>query len=354
MMGAPGEGNEGLIPRVCKELFHRIRTNTDEAMSYAVEVSYLEIYNEKVRDLLNPKSKGNLRVREHPVLGPYVENLTKLLVHTQEEIEALMEEGNKTRTVASTNMNNESSRSHAVFTMVFTQTESVNADLSSDKVSKISLVDLAGSERAESTGATGARLKEGANINKSLTTLGKVIAALAKASNSDAKAKKKPGKKGKDDAFIPYRDSALTWLLRENLGGNSKTCMVAALSPADINYDETLSTLRYADRAKQIVCKAIVNEDPNAKMIRELRAEITRLQAIIQTGATGPVQAPDANTGALVQGQASASEQIAQNEQLMKELAESREEKEVRSKQIQEEREQALQQMGIALKEDGG
>jgi kinesin family protein 1 len=358
MMGAPGPGNEGVIPRVCKELFRRIGANTDTAMSYSVEVSYLEIYNEKVRDLLNPKSTGNLRVREHPVLGPYVEDLTKLLVHDNDEIEALMNEGNKTRTVASTNMNNESSRSHAVFTMVFTQTESVNAELSSDKVSKISLVDLAGSERADSTGATGARLKEGANINKSLTTLGKVIAALAKASNAAASAdtapKKKGSKKGKDDSFIPYRDSALTWLLRENLGGNSRTCMIAALSPADINYDETLSTLRYADRAKQIVCKAIVNEDPNAKMIRELREEIMRLHSIIQTGAPagGPVAGPAAAAG---QGAGtSASEQLAENEQLMKELAESREDKEARSKHIQEEREAALKQMGIALKEDGG
>ncbi|XP_018022426.1 kinesin-like protein KIF1C [Hyalella azteca] len=153
--------------------------------------------------------------------------------------------GNKARTVAATNMNETSSRSHAVFTMVLTQRRhDRTTDLWSERVSKISLVDLAGSERADSTGAKGTRLKEGANINKSLTTLGKVISALAEV------ASKPTGKKKKGDQFIPYRDSILTWLLRENLGGNSKTAMVAAISPADINYDETLSTLRYADRAK--------------------------------------------------------------------------------------------------------
>jgi len=136
-------------------------------------------------------------------------------------------------------MNETSSRSHAVFTMVFTQRQvDMATGIPGEKVSKISLVDLAGSERADSTGATGARLKEGANINKSLTTLGLVISALAEQSNPDRK------KKGKD--FVPYRDSVLTWLLKDNLGGNSKTTMIATLSPADINYDETLSTLRYA------------------------------------------------------------------------------------------------------------
>eukprot|EP00040_Diaphanoeca_grandis_P005617 m.33711 g.33711 ORF g.33711 m.33711 type:complete len:1456 (-) comp16859_c1_seq1:91-4458(-) len=346
MMGA--EGAPGVIPRVCAELFRRIDSNTDKAMSYAVEVGYFEIYNEKVRDLLNPKQTGNLRVREHPSLGPYVEGLTKLMVHNHKEIENLMEEGNKTRTVASTAMNSESSRSHAVFTMVFTQTESVNASLSSDKVSKISLVDLAGSERANSTGATGARLKEGANINKSLTTLGKVIAALAKASGKAPSTGK--GKKGaKEDNFVPYRDSVLTWLLRENLGGNSRTCMVAALSPADINYDETLSTLRYADSAKQIVCKAIVNEDPNAKIIRELREEIKRLTQMINVGGVSPQKEPTSPRNG-----ESASEQLAESERLMSELSESKEQKEQRTREVQEEREAALKQMGIALKSDGG
>merc|ERR1711953_1491019 len=201
-----------------------------------------------------------------------------LAVTSFEDILDLMDEGNKARTVAATNMNETSSRSHAVFTIIFTQHKhDETSGLTAEKVSKISLVDLAGSERAESTGAKGTRLKEGANINKSLTTLGKVISALAESTNNTAvKSKKKKGD------FIPYRDSVLTWLLRENLGGNSKTAMVAAISPADINYDETLSTLRYADRAKQIVCKAVVNEDANAKLIRELKEEINRLRDLLK------------------------------------------------------------------------
>ena len=360
MMGGAGEGNEGIIPRACVELFKRIGPDVKkDHMSYTCEVSYLEIYNEKVRDLLNPESKGNMKVREHPVLGPYVQDLSKLTVHSNEEIDLLMTQGNACRTVASTAMNSESSRSHAVFSIIFTQTETVktgSSELSSDKVSKISLVDLAGSERADSTGATGARLKEGANINKSLTTLGKVISALAKASKEDAKPSSGKKKK-KEESFVPYRDSALTWLLRENLGGNSRTAMVAALSPADINYDETLSTLRYADRAKQIVCKAIVNEDPNAKMIRELRDEITKLQSFIAAGgqmgggAAGAGGAGAAPVKAELDDETKAK--LAENERLMKELAESKAEKEERTKNMQAEREAALNAMGISLSATG-
>ncbi|XP_012590230.1 PREDICTED: kinesin-like protein KIF1A [Condylura cristata] len=216
--------------QLCEDLFSRINDTTNANMSYSVEVSYMEIYCERVRDLLNPKNKGNLRVREHPLLGPYVEDLSKLAVTSYNDIQDLMDSGNKARTVAATNMNETSSRSHAVFNIIFTQKRhDAETDITTEKVSKISLVDLAGSERADSTGAKGTRLKEGANINKSLTTLGKVISALAEMN-----------KKKKKTDFIPYRDSVLTWLLRENLGGNSRTAMVAALSPADINYDETL------------------------------------------------------------------------------------------------------------------
>ncbi|XP_076359156.1 kinesin-like protein unc-104 [Tachypleus tridentatus] len=179
MMGKQEEGQEGIIPHICKDLFNRIK-NSDEDMMYSVEVSYMEIYCERVRDLLNPKNKNNLRVREHPALGPYVEDLSKLAVTSYDDINQLMDEGNKARTVAATNMNETSSRSHAVFTIIFTQRrQDKGTGLVAEKVSKISLVDLAGSERADSTGAQGTRLKEGANINKSLTTLGKVISGLA-------------------------------------------------------------------------------------------------------------------------------------------------------------------------------
>ncbi|XP_078725936.1 kinesin-like protein KIF1B isoform X8 [Lampetra fluviatilis] len=286
MMGKQEKGQEGIIPQLCEDLFLRINDNGNTDMAYSVEVSYMEIYCERVRDLLNPKNKGNLRVREHPLLGPYVEDLSKLAVTSYTDIADLMDSGNKARTVAATNMNETSSRSHAVFTIIFTQKRhDVETDLCTEKVSKISLVDLAGSERADSTGAKGTRLKEGANINKSLTTLGKVISALAEVDSGPIKQSKK--KKKMD--FIPYRDSVLTWLLRENLGGNSRTAMVAALSPADINYDETLSTLRYADRAKQIKCNAVINEDPNARLIRELKEEVARLKELLLSQGLGDI-----------------------------------------------------------------
>ncbi|XP_016527618.1 kinesin-like protein KIF1B isoform X16 [Poecilia formosa] len=286
MMGKQEEGQEGIIPMLCEDLFEKINEDCNkEELSYSVEVSYMEIYCERVRDLLNPKNKGNLRVREHPLLGPYVEDLSKLAVTSYTDIADLMDAGNKARTVAATNMNETSSRSHAVFTIVFTQKKhDSETDLTTEKVSKISLVDLAGSERADSTGAKGTRLKEGANINKSLTTLGKVISALAEVDNCTSKSKKK-----KKTDFIPYRDSVLTWLLRENLGGNSRTAMVAALSPADINYDETLSTLRYADRAKNIKCNAVINEDPNNKLVRELKDEVARLKELLRAQGLGDI-----------------------------------------------------------------
>lgn len=280
-MGRPEPGQKGIIPQMCEDLFRRIDELAASAnVQSTVEVSYMEIYCERVRDLLNPKNKNNnLKVREHPIMGPYVEDLSKLVVKEYADIDRLIDEGNKARTVAATNMNETSSRSHAVFTLIFTQKRyDTQTDLNTECVSKISLVDLAGSERANSTGAQGTRLKEGANINKSLTTLGKVISALADIS---ASSKTAAGGKKKME-FIPYRDSVLTWLLKENLGGNSKTAMLAAISPADINYDETLSTLRYADRAKQIVCKAVVNEDANGKLIRELKEEIFRLREILK------------------------------------------------------------------------
>ncbi|XP_010162621.1 kinesin-like protein KIF13B, partial [Antrostomus carolinensis] len=267
MMGTADQ--PGLIPRLCSGLFERAQKEENEEQSFKVEVSYMEIYNEKVRDLLDPKgSRQTLKVREHSVYGPYVDGLSKLAVASYKDIESLMSEGNKSRTVAATNMNEESSRSHAVFKIILTHTlYDVQSGTSGEKVGKLSLVDLAGSERATKTGAAGDRLKEGSNINKSLTTLGLVISALA-----DQAAGKNKNK------FVPYRDSVLTWLLKDSLGGNSKTAMVATVSPAADNYDETLSTLRYADRAKNIVNHAVVNEDPNARIIRELREEVEKLR----------------------------------------------------------------------------
>ncbi|KAF7689340.1 kinesin-like protein KIF16B isoform X1 [Silurus meridionalis] len=279
MMG--NQGDVGLIPRICEGLFTRITgmTRRDEA-SFRTEVSYLEIYNERVRDLLRRKlaKTYNLRVREHPKDGPYVEDLSKHLVQNYSDVEELMEAGNINRTTASTGMNDASSRSHAIFTINFTQAK-FDAEMPCETVSKIHLVDLAGSERADATGATGVRLKEGGNINKSLVTLGNVISALADMSQDGGS-----GHLKKKQVFVPYRDSVLTWLLKDSLGGNSKTIMIATISPADVNYGETLSTLRYANRAKNIINKPTINEDANVRLIRELRAEIVRLKALLAQG----------------------------------------------------------------------
>uniref|UniRef100_A0AAG5DP86 Kinesin-like protein unc-104 n=1 Tax=Anopheles atroparvus TaxID=41427 RepID=A0AAG5DP86_ANOAO len=377
MMGKQEEGQEGVIPMICKDLFRRIQETEGADLKYSVEVSYMEIYCERVRDLLNPKNKGNLKVREHPLLGPYVEDLSKLAVTSYQDIHDLIDEGNKARTVAATNMNETSSRSHAVFTIFFTQKRQDRmTSLETEKVSKISLVDLAGSERADSTGAKGTRLKEGANINKSLTTLGKVISALAEIASKNKKSKKAD--------FIPYRDSVLTWLLRENLGGNSKTAMIAAISPADINYDETLSTLRYADRAKQIVCKAIVNEDANAKLIRELKEEIQKLRELLKAegievqeedeciiksdkiesgggvviteeGEDGEkkIHSPNRNRKRTGSSTEMAVDQLQASEKLIAELNETWEEKLKRTEQIRVQREAVFAEMGVAVKEDG-
>ncbi|XP_049818216.1 kinesin-like protein unc-104 isoform X2 [Aethina tumida] len=372
MMGKQEEGQEGIIPQICKDLFNKIRTNSSPDIKYSVEVSYMEIYCERVRDLLNPKNKGNLRVREHPLLGPYVEDLSKLAVTSYQDIHDLIDEGNKARTVAATNMNETSSRSHAVFTIFFTQQRyDDTTQLTTEKVSKISLVDLAGSERADSTGAKGTRLKEGANINKSLTTLGKVISALAEIASKNKKSKKAD--------FIPYRDSVLTWLLRENLGGNSKTAMIAAISPADINYDETLSTLRYADRAKQIVCKAVVNEDANAKLIRELKEEIMKLRELLKAEGIEVQEGPDGkivyekreparveenmvvrnnkeNARSRTTSTTIAEEAVDQlqaSEKLIAELNETWEEKLKKTEEIRVQREAVFAEMGVAVKEDG-
>ncbi|CAD6574704.1 MAG: kinesin-like protein Klp8 [Alectoria sarmentosa] len=354
-----GYGEEaGVIPKICQNMFQRItELQKDKNLTCTVEVSYLEIYNERVRDLLNPATKGNLKVREHPSTGPYVEDLAKLAVRSFQEIEHLMDEGNKARTVAATSMNETSSRSHAVFTLTVTQKRhDVETRMDTEKVAKISLVDLAGSERATSTGAIGARLKEGAEINRSLSTLGRVIAALADLSM---------GKK-KNMSMVPYRDSVLTWLLKDSLGGNSMTAMIAAISPADINFEETLSTLRYADSAKRIKNHAVVNEDPNARMIRELKEELAQLRSKLGSGATSggiaeeqyaPDTPLDQQIVSITQAdgtikrvsKADIAEQLNQSEKLYEDLNQTWEEKLEKTEQIHREREAALEELGISI-----
>uniref|UniRef100_A0A8B9C4H2 Kinesin-like protein KIF14 n=1 Tax=Anser brachyrhynchus TaxID=132585 RepID=A0A8B9C4H2_9AVES len=262
MMGF--DEDRGIIPRLCEDLFTQIAQMDKQQVLYHLEMSYFEVYNEKIHDLLvfkaeSRQKKQPLRVREHPVLGPYVEDLTSWL-----------ELGNKQRATAATVMNDKSSRSHSVFTLVMTQTkvESVDEEQRDRSLtSHINLIDLAGSECCSAAQTTGERLKEGVSINKSLLTLGKVISALSKQSRN--------GKK----TFIPYRESVLTWLLKESLGGNSQTAMIATISPAASSTEETLSTLRYAKQACSIINIAKVNEDVNAKLIRELKAEIEKLKA---------------------------------------------------------------------------
>ncbi|KAH8617865.1 Microtubule binding Kinesin motor domain [Trypanosoma vivax] len=297
MMG-PSGGRDvlvdpGIIPRLGKGLFARVRelleknrSEREAAQSEGVErsalppeltmkvlVSYMEIYQERVNCLLSPKCE-NLKVREHKALGVYVEGLSEVPAESEESMMQLMYGGNQNRHIASTNMNERSSRSHAIFSVTLIQKRlgktKDGAESSTELRAKVNLVDLAGSERAKSTGAEGGTLREGANINKSLTVLGLVISALAdiSKSKSDAGSRK----------HVPYRDSALTFILKESLGGNSKTFMLSTLSPAAANYDETLSTLRYADRAKAIVTRAVVNASAGDKKIRELEEEVRQLK----------------------------------------------------------------------------
>ncbi|XP_012365669.1 kinesin-like protein KIF16B isoform X1 [Nomascus leucogenys] len=336
MMG--NSGDSGLIPRICEGLFSRINETTrwDEA-SFRTEVSYLEIYNERVRDLLRRKSSKtfNLRVREHPKEGPYVEDLSKHLVQNYGDVEELMDAGNINRTTAATGMNDVSSRSHAIFTIKFTQAK-FDSEMPCETVSKIHLVDLAGSERADATGATGVRLKEGGNINKSLVTLGNVISALADLSQDTANTLAK-----KKQVFVPYRDSVLTWLLKDSLGGNSKTIMIATISPADVNYGETLSTLRYANRAKNIINKPTINEDANVKLIRELRAEIARLKTLLAQG--NQIALLDSPTAL------SMEEKLQQNEARVQELTKEWTNKWNETQNILKEQTLALRKEGIGV-----
>ncbi|KAF2863225.1 kinesin-domain-containing protein [Piedraia hortae CBS 480.64] len=289
MMGTPDE--PGLIPRTCQGLFERIESEQNSSITYNVHVSYFEIYNEHVKDLLVSQSRHGppqyLKIRESKSDGVYVQNLTDEQVKCYEDIERLMKMGDLNRTTASTKMNDTSSRSHAVFTLTLKQIQhDIATDSTIERLARMRLVDLAGSERANRTEATGQRLREGGNINQSLTTLGRVIAALADPKRNRAPRQNQSKRRAE---VVPYRDSVLTWLLKDSLGGNSKTAMVACISPTD--YEETLSTLRYADQAKRIRTKAHVNQDAvsaaerDAK-IMEMAETIKQLQLSVNAAAT--------------------------------------------------------------------
>ncbi|XP_034190007.2 kinesin family member nebbish isoform X3 [Osmia lignaria lignaria] len=264
----------GIIPRFCQDIFTRISASVNNKIT--VEISYFEIYNEKIHDLLTTVNNGvksaPLKVREHPVFGPYIVDLSQHCVQNYKDLQTWLKVGNSQRATAATGMNEKSSRSHSIFSIILTQTQ-INSQLNNESVdasrrSKINLVDLAGSERLSQTCASGDRLKEGVSINKSLLTLGKVIASLAENTNNR--------KRG----FVPYRESVLTWLLKESLGGNSKTAMLGTVSPANIHIEETLATLRYACQARAIVNRVRINEDPHERLIRELKAEVLRLRGV--------------------------------------------------------------------------
>nr|CCA17586.1 kinesinlike protein putative [Albugo laibachii Nc14] len=254
----------GVIPLSFDHIFDIIRTDITNEREYMVRISYLEIYNEEIRDLLGEDGKKRMDLKENSDGTVFVKDLTEIVVSNAVEMNKFMTKGFKNRTVGATQMNEGSSRSHSIFTVVVETSEKVDGQ-EHFKAGKLNLVDLAGSERQSKTGATGNRLKEGCKINLSLSALGNVISALV-----DGKGK-----------HIPYRDSKLTRLLQDSLGGNTKTLMVAAISPADYNYDETLSTLRYANRAKNIKNKPVVNEDPKDAKLREYKEEIERLKNLL-------------------------------------------------------------------------
>lgn len=234
----------GIIPNAFEHIFNYIKC-AGEDTKFLVRASYLEIYNEDIRDLLNTSS-GKLDIKERPDVGIYVKDLRSVVIKDCEEMDKLMSFGNKNRSVGATLMNATSSRSHSIFTITIEASEKGEDGEEHIRAGKLNLVDLAGSERQAKTGATGDRLKEATKINLSLSALGNVISALVDGKSS----------------HIPYRDSKLTRLLQDSLGGNAKTLMLATMSPAGFNYDESLSSLRYANRAKQIKNKPKINEDP--------------------------------------------------------------------------------------------
>ncbi|XP_038985906.1 kinesin-like protein KIN-12B isoform X1 [Phoenix dactylifera] len=285
------DDQRGLTPRVFERLFLRIKEeqakHSEKQLVYQCRCSFLEIYNEQITDLLDPSQK-HLQIREDVRTGVYVEHLTEEYVFTVKDVIQLLIKGLANRRTGATSINVESSRSHCVFTCVVesrskvtsycwavtrTSAKSMADGSSSLRTSRINLVDLAGSERQKLTGAAGDRLKEAGNINRSLSQLGNLINILAEVSQS-----------GKQ-RHIPYRDSKLSFLLQESLGGNAKLAMICAISPSHSCKSETFSTLRFAQRAKSIKNKAVINEttqdDVNAlrEQIRQLKDELLRMKS---------------------------------------------------------------------------
>lgn len=267
----------GIIPSLCEQLFARqavesVKMNNCK-VTYDVKISYCEIYLENIRDLLSDRT-DNLKIRDNKG-SPYVENLQEISVQSASQILALLAAGNKRRVTAATQMNLRSSRSHAVFTILFKQIIiDGNTGKPKEIRSKINLVDLAGSERIDLSGVTGLNRDEATKINQSLTTLGRVLTLLSQRNETTNTA-----------PHIPYRDSVLTQLLSESLGGNSKTIMISNISPSSLCYSETLSTLRYSLVAKKVILNAKINEETSDKIINNMKSEIEMLrQELSQRG----------------------------------------------------------------------
>ncbi|CDP15586.1 unnamed protein product [Coffea canephora] len=267
--------NSGMTPRVFEYLFSRIQkereARREEKLRFTCRCSFLEIYNEQILDLLDPSSV-NLQIREDNKKGIYVENLTEVEVTSARDVIQKLLQGATNRKVAATNMNHASSRSHSVFTCTL-ESKWESQGVTHHRFARLNLVDLAGSERQKSSGAEGERLKEATNINKSLSTLGLVIMNLVNVSNGRS-------------LHVPYRDSKLTFLLQDSLGGNAKTSIIANISPSSSCSLETLSTLKFAQRAKYIKNHAIVNEDASGDVlamriqIQNLKKEVARLRSL--------------------------------------------------------------------------
>ncbi|EDV28819.1 uncharacterized protein TRIADDRAFT_52074 [Trichoplax adhaerens] len=265
MEGVRGDQElKGAIPRSFEHIFNHISESQNQ--QFLVRASYLEIYQEEIRDLLSKDQSKRLEIKERPDTGIYVKDLSSFVTKSIKEIDHVMSVGHKNRSVGATNMNEHSSRSHAIF-IITIECSQIGLDGENHiRVGKLNLVDLAGSERQGKTGAKGERLKEATKINLSLSALGNVISALV-----DGKS-----------THIPYRDSKLTRLLQDSLGGNAKTVMVTNIGPADYNFDETITTLRYANRAKNIKNKPHINEDPKDALLRQFQEEISRLKSALE------------------------------------------------------------------------
>ena len=261
-----GHPERGLIPRLCEDLFDRMGDSTTMGTTFAVRATYVEVYNEQVCDILSDK-RADLKIRENPETGPFVPGLVVAAVTSVEEVMKVVRDGNRRRHVAATKMNSASSRSHAILTLFFEEEAHAEEMEGVAVASRVNLVDLAGSEKINKSGVVGENLKEAININLSLTTLRKVIDSLASSR--------------KGGIAPPYRDSKLTYLLKDSLGNNAKTVMLATLSPSAASLEETKSTLHYASLARSIKNHATKNEDTNIRLVQDLQSEVASLRARI-------------------------------------------------------------------------